>query len=85
MVHIWVILRETKHELNNLRNEYSKKFLGPVVPNYLTHKEFEDILIELKNKKINEFLFYTFWDEKERKIINNFVKKYKEKELILNK
>jgi hypothetical protein len=82
MIHIWVVLRESKGELERLRSEYSKKFPGPVVPNYLTHKEFENILDELKNKKINEFLFYTFWDEKERKKINNFVKKYKEKELI---
>jgi hypothetical protein len=82
MIHIWVILRETKEELRRLRNEYSKKIPGPIAPNYLTHKEFEDILTELKNKKINEFLFYTFWDKKERTIINNFVKKYKEKELI---
>jgi hypothetical protein len=82
MVHIWVVLRESKGELERLRSEYSKKFPGPVVPHYFTHKEFEDILTELKNKKIKEFLFYTFWDDKERKKINNFVKKYKEKELI---
>lgn len=82
MIHMWAVLRETRQELIILKDQHSKKYPQNMKTYYFTYKEFEDILIDLKNKKINQFLFYNFWDEKERKIIHSFVKKYKEKELI---
>jgi len=82
MIHLWAILRETKEELKILQNKNSKTYPEILKPNYFTNKEFEDLLVEFNNKKIDKVLFYTFWDEKERHRINKFVKKYKEKELI---
>jgi hypothetical protein len=82
MIHLWAILRETKEELKDLQNKNSKVYPEILKPHYFTNKEFENLLIEFNNKKIDSVLFYTFWDEKERHKINKFVKKYKEKELI---
>ena len=82
MIYIWVILRETQEELDAIRKQNSEAHYEYYRLEYLTYKEFNDILIELKDKEINKVLFYTYWDKDERKIINNFVKEYKERELV---
>jgi hypothetical protein len=80
MIYLWAILRETQEELDILRKQNSEDHYKYYRLQYFTYKEFDDILIELGNKGINKILFYTYWDKKERKIINNFVKNYKERE-----
>jgi hypothetical protein len=80
MVYFWAILRETKEELEYVRKHRIKEDYEYFNILYFTHKEFNDIIDELKNKGINKILLYTNWIEKERSILNNFVKQYKEKE-----
>jgi hypothetical protein len=82
MIHLWLILRETKEELDAVYENLSKKYPEYSRVQYFTYKEFSDILDELKNKKINKILFYTHWSKQESEIINKFVKEYKQKELV---
>jgi hypothetical protein len=81
MIHLWPILRETKEELDIIKEKLSKQDEYFWVQ-YLTYKELNDILNELKNKKIDKVLLYTHWSKQESEIINKFVKQYKEKELV---
>jgi hypothetical protein len=75
MMSLAVVLRETKEELLNLSktNKVSDK-------EYFTYNKFNDFINEIKNIGINEIMLHS-WGAEERKIINNFVKQYKEKEL----
>ena len=81
MIHLWPILRETKEELDIIKQKLSKQDEYFWVQ-YLTYKELNDILNELKNKKIDKVLLYTHWSKQESEIVNKFVKQYKEKELV---
>jgi hypothetical protein len=80
MIYIWVILRETEEELDIVRKQNSAEHYQYYRIEYLTYKQFDKIIAELKDNGIDKLLFYTYWDEEERKRINNFVKKYKELE-----
>jgi len=75
MMSLGVILRETKEELLKL---YKTNKVSDA--EYFTYNEFNDFINEIKNIGINEIMLHC-WDSEERKIINNFVKQYKEKEL----
>jgi len=81
MIHLWPILRETKEELDIIQEKLSKQDEYFWVQ-YLTYEELNDILNELKNKKIDKVLLYTHWSKQESEIMNKFVKQYKEKELV---
>jgi hypothetical protein len=80
MIYFWAVLRETKEELEDVRKQRLEKDYMYSKILYFTHKEFNDIVDELQNKGINKILLYANWIEKERSILNNFVKQYKEKE-----
>ena len=80
MIYFWAVLRETKEELEDARKQRLEKDYMSSKILYFTHKEFNDIVDELQNKGINKILLYANWIEKERSILNNFVKQYKEKE-----
>jgi hypothetical protein len=82
MIYSWVTLRETEEELDALRKQNSEAHFQYYKLQYFTFKQLTDILDELTNKGINKILFYAYWDENEKQIINNFVKKYKERENI---
>jgi hypothetical protein len=77
MLGLSLVLRETDEELNALdKNKYGQiQDVG-----FFTYKEFVLFLDELKEKEINEILIYSSMEE-EIKIINNFVKQYKNKEI----
>jgi hypothetical protein len=77
MMSVAPILRETKEEIDLLNKN---KISSADDVEYFSYQEFTDFINELKNKNINEIMLHC-WDVKERKIINNFVKEYKEKEL----
>jgi len=80
MIYSWIILRETQEELDALRKQNSEAHFEYYKLQYFTFKELTDILNKLKSEGINKILFYAYWDEQEKQIINNFVKEYKEKE-----
>ena len=75
MISVSPTLRETEQELSVLSNIKTE-----VDMENFTYKQFNLLIEELKSKGINEIMLSS-WDVKERKIINNFVKQYKEKEL----
>jgi hypothetical protein len=74
MISVTPILRETDQELSNLFNNKNEDD----AENF-TYKQFSLIIEELKTKGINEIILSS-WDNEEKKIINNFVKQYKEGE-----
>ena len=80
MIYLWAFLRETQEELDILRKNNSEGQDKNYNLEYFTYQQFNDILIELTNIGIKKILLYAYWDKKEKKIIDNFVKKYKEKE-----
>jgi hypothetical protein len=82
MIYFWAVLRETKEELEDVRKQRIEKDHKNSKILYFTHKEFSDIVDELENKGINKILLYANWIEKERSILNNFVKQYKRLEKI---
>lgn len=82
MIYFWAVLRETKEELEDVRKQRIEKDHKDSKILYFTHKEFNDIVNELENKGINKILLYANWIEKERSILNNFVKQYKRLEKI---
>jgi hypothetical protein len=77
MMSVAPILRETKEEIDLLNKN---KINSADDVEYFSYQQFTDFINELKDKNINEIMLHC-WDVKERKIINNFVKQYKEKEL----
>lgn len=80
MIYSWLIIRETEEELDIIRKKNSEAYYEWYRLQYFTYKQLNDILLELTSQGINKILFYAFWDEEERKILNQFVKEYKEKE-----
>jgi len=82
MIYSWVVLRETEKELDAVRTKNSEEHYKYYRLQYFTYKQFNEMLDELKNKKINKILLYAYWDKEEKKIINNFVKEYKQRELV---
>ena len=73
MISITLTLTEEKQKIDNVfKNKQSDE-------KTLTYEEFNILINELKNKGINEIMI-TQWEEKEKKVIHNFVKQYKEKE-----
>jgi len=82
MIYFWAVLRETKEELEDVRKQRIEKDHKDSKILYFTHKEFNDIVDELEKKGINKILLYANWIEKERSILNNFVKQYKRLEKI---
>jgi hypothetical protein len=85
MVYLRLVLRKNNKDLSIARNKYYNKYFKNPKVSFFTYEEFENILDELKNKKINKVLIHFYWDEEEKIVINNFVKKYKEKEWTTNK
>ena len=79
MIYLWVILRETQDELNFVRQQNSDDLYNYYRLQYFTYEEFNNIIDDLKNNGINKILLYAFWNNEERKKLNNFVKQYKEK------
>jgi hypothetical protein len=77
MMSIAPTLRETEEEIDLLNKD---KTNSTDDVEYFSYQQFIDFINELKDKNINEIMLHC-WDVKERKIINNFVKEYKEKEL----
>jgi hypothetical protein len=77
MVHIDAILRETKEEINALKEDLVN-YKSNV--EYLTYEEFNTIVDDMKNSNINQIMFSCFNPEDTESIIK-FVKNYKIGEL----
>jgi len=76
MLGVPLVLKETKSEI-----DYFIKTNGEQLDvATFSFKDFIDFIEELKNKGIESMVIYSL-DNDQRKIINNFVKQYKEKEL----
>jgi hypothetical protein len=76
MISISPRIRETKEEIDLLKNNESK----PSDEAHFTQKEFTSLIKKLESEGINEILLSSFWEEKEREYIHSFVKQYKEME-----
>lgn len=73
MISVTPTLRETKEELFNLNKTNNTDDMEN-----FTYEEFSFFIEEAKNKGVKEIML-SCWDKEETKIINNFVKQYKEK------
>jgi hypothetical protein len=74
MIAIAPIIREKKEDLKEKNLVSTLKNMG-----FFTYEEFDLLLKELENKGINEIMI-CLWNKKERKIVSEIIKQYKEKE-----